>query len=56
MNTPKCDCCRQELSDRTRGDLKGLCRQCCQGLGGGKYSARIVKTEAAALKQRAASR
>jgi hypothetical protein len=39
-----CNCamCDRELSLHTQGELKGLCRQCCKGLGGGVHSARGV--------------
>lgn len=47
-----CDGCGDILYDPIRGDLKGLCSSCCRGLGGGAYSARIVKAEAAIMRKR----
>jgi hypothetical protein len=44
----RCDLCRLLYVPGT-GSLKGLCDCCSKGLGGGPYSARIVKQEAKAL-------
>lgn len=44
-----CDGCGVKLDFYTRGDLKGLCHQCCKHLGGGKHSARAVIAEAKAM-------
>jgi hypothetical protein len=59
----RCELCGIELQrpqlGRTWGNLgtlKGLCRNCCDRLGGGAYSARIVVQEAKAIAARKAVR
>lgn len=47
----RCQACGAEFGPEALGSLKGLCRDCCAGLGGGEYSARIVIEQAKEMRR-----